>query len=464
MSKKSFIRLDQKERRLLVSFLISAVITCAVLSVGFAYFTPSGNTTSREAMNVLYAVYSIVFLLMLIRFLMLQLKGIKKVSVKGTYWRTTEGIFDFNDPQSIADVLVLWRDYSSSNILQNLHTNRTYDNLMFNIFEKVGFVSFDGERLFVYSNNELVRKLCVETLDKSIASAIAINKILLRDFSCLKQNCYVIDNISEETFKERGSIDGKEATVFYVKKLEDATLALTSSLYQKTENFCTTPCLLAYKKNNDAEVFKASVKRIHSVNYVSDNDGIVSGEEACKKKYYKNEHSGSVSAKSFALVTAIFLFSVAIYNALAGNGNWSQTFFLTSIVASFLLGIFANYLCYLSQEVSEKLNDAGREKIEKIQGLKNFICDFTQLGDKDVNVNYLAIWDEFALFAHFFGLLPNLEPIAQKVGIDFDENDLAPYFKENEIANIVLDCNQKLTCDLPYPDQVRDGVWIIRKS
>lgn len=345
------------------------------------------------------------------------------------YYRDTKGIFDFDDPMSILEVLVLCNDYSGGADFGIELNNENVRRLIVNTMIKTGaIVKITKDEIIVdekkldecdagkklldiyfrtYPNqiNNLYRKAFfhLPTCPKR-----ENEKTLLQQ--AIKPFAFDISNL---TYKRNGN------TIFNFKKASSAYSALieifrsvAAENRKMFKNFNLNSFFESLMLGLDFDASEV-VERLGKYTLKCQKD--------VRKKYFAKGGGKRFPVATFAVVTYLGL---AIYFYRDHLPSLSFYIILLLVPVVFL---FFDYLYYLGRESYEVLNDEGQEIFNKVLGLRHFIVDFTNIPNvKDVS---LIAWDEIAIFANLFGLNEHVREIFKKEGIWLDHAEIYDYFR-----------------------------------
>lgn len=393
------------------------------------------------AQAIVFAIILILLVILLIRAKRKDKKNKRPISV----YRTTEGIFDLDDPESILETIVLYQDYTSENLMQDIRQNHFCNRLLFVIFQKKGWIRYDGQDLFIKKgiDNAYFQDNVIRLLDSSM-KAIALGEELLSEDYC--HSLFVRQsNLIEETDTE---------IIYHINQISEYAKEIRDCLKESAEDIVKN-----WDKTN-ASKFKSGTERMlcHGYTYKDISEMV---ENKVRLKYVDKGKGKTANdrvnpifvAAGSSILFVILLFAVYFIYAISVGFQVSVDFFLGIMIyaESVNLAILATYIRLMREESEEKLTPEGQEIVDKVAGLKMFIKDYTQLKNPSSDKLY-KVWDEFVLFAYIFGLNSQLYWIAKENNMQYQNEELLDYFNKNDdLYKILLKINDDVARCLPYP-------------
>ena len=423
-------------------------------------------------------------------------------------WRTTEGIFDINDPISVVETIVLYQDYTSQTIYKDLRKDDFCNVLLFNVFEKIGWAQYDGGNGDLYLSkgidNKFYKKFCYEPVAKTL-NAIHVGEELLAKEWCLSDFEKEDLNFMETLPSKSGMIG--EVEVYHTKTIQDYGLkikgairrgayamtdrsfsiktGLGNPLFKKdkmeyAKSFENYARMMARHKLDEYEVLEICERDVKRKYFVGSGQKLSKwdGDDIPSSRFSFQMPTGSLNGekkeikwggKVFWLmlvtvtITAIAL--IGAYNMVTGNVVFATL--ISSLVAGYFLSLVIGYSFLLLDEANEQLTPEGKEIVERIAGLKNFIKNYTQLKNPSTD-NLYKIWDEFVLFANLFNLNSSLYEVAKSAGVNFKNQNVLDYFKNNNGAEVLIRTNHCVCQNIVYPNlDYRSGngySWYIKNT
>lgn len=345
------------------------------------------------------------------------------------YYRDTKGIFDFDDPMSILEVLVLCNDYSGGADLGVELSNENVRRLIVNTMIKTGAIVKITKDEIVVDDAKLdeceAGKKLLDIYFRTYPNQI--NNLYRKAFfhlpTCPKRENEktllqqaikpFAFNISNLTSKRKGT------TIFNFKK--------TSSVYSALiEIFRTVAAenrrmFKNFNLNSFFETLMIGLDFDASIVVEKLEKYTLKCQKDVKKKYFAKSGGRRLPVASFAVV--IYL-ALAVY--FYRDHLPSVSFYIILLLVPVVF-FFFDYLYYLGRESSEVLNEEGQEIFNRVLGLRHFIVDFTNIPNvKDAS---LIAWDEIAIFANLFGLNDNVRDIFRKEGIWLKHSEIYDYLR-----------------------------------
>lgn len=422
--------------------LILIVPACCLLNLdeGFVDYLPEG------AFYVQLAVFGALFVLIIIALIVTNRKASNKIHDVANVYRTTEGIFDFDDPQSVVEALVLYQDYTSERLFRDLRSDNYCERIIFNMLEKKGWIKFEDECLYVSkdANNAYVQKLYVAPLENSIKATEIAEAVFEKANKGYKLDPLKKDYVLTEELSEKEGMQG-EVVAYHLDAMKE--------FFDKFGEL-TREVKVDYLSSEDKRAFDDAGVEINHL-LIDHEDEIIMVERDVKQKYFVDKKGNAATHKSSPIITMIFfliLFGAVLVGTHMGvdGMNGANTLSLTAVgfelAGAYVLSLIATYVRLVAEEKSETLNEEGQAIVDKISGLKNFIENYTQLKDPS-NDNLYVIWNEFVFFARMFDLSRTLYEVAKENNKTFDNEEILDYFKETDCVEKVFELNKQVCID-----------------
>ena len=191
--------------------------------------------------------------LLLVWLIVAVVKNKKKRKPTAAY-RTTEKVFNLDDPQSVLETLVLYQEFTSVNLHQDLKNNDRCNKMLFKMFEKAGWVSLAGSNLYVrYDvNNRYYKRFCLDFLDNTLKAVRIAEKLLAKE-----DNKFDFEKEDIEFVKDLGYVEkfGGEVKVYQLNKLYDYITKIRAAIKQTAYHGWT----------GDDVDFNLPIENIHSL-------------------------------------------------------------------------------------------------------------------------------------------------------------------------------------------------------
>ena len=355
-------------------------------------------------------------------------KKIEDISKAG-YFRDTKGIFDFDDPVSILEVLILCNDYAGGVNLGIDLDNDSVKRLIINTMIKSGAI-------VEISPDEIVVN------DKKLAQC-GVGKELMEPYLFKFPN--LVNDVYRRVFFELPSCPKKDKE----KKILEASIKPFAfehdNLVVKDDG---NSCLNLAKSLN---IYKVLIEILRSVaaenrKFMKDfnlNDFFVNLGRApdsfrvsrreiienctldcqrrVKDKYFISSRKRDLVAGGVA--TAIY-FVLAIVTHIGCTSMFAG--YAIMLIAP-LVFAYVEFLYSLASEADEQLTSEGEEIFNKVLGLRQFIVDFTNISNV-YNASVIA-WDEIAILASLFGLNDCIKEIFEREGIKLEHQEIYDYLR-----------------------------------
>ena len=355
-------------------------------------------------------------------------KKIKNISGAG-YYRDTKGIFDFDDPVSILEVLMLCNDYSGGVGLGINLDSENVKRLIINTMIKSGaIVKISDDEIVVNEEklkdcpvgkelmlpyfskfpnlvNGVYRKVFFELPSKpKKAEEAQILQSCIKPFACDYGDLTKKDGgINRFDFKKSSSLFGALIEILRSVAAENRKMGKNFNLNSFFSNLRLT--LDAYQTS--------SQKVIESC--------IISCQKSVKTRFFRNTKKPDYVVGSVA-VAVYFIIAIALHIGSMAALTVYFIFLLAPLVFSYV-----EFLHSLAGEANEELTEEGQGVFDKVLGLRQFIVDFTNIQNID-NVGLIA-WDEIAIFASLFGLNDNVKTIFESEGIKLEHQEIYDYLR-----------------------------------
>lgn len=489
------VRLDVDAGHKFRQSILLTLVCCGL----FLFFQPyligffgSGvelDTVGIIAVGVVFAI----LLILIIAFIILNYKKAKNKIKESTssVWRTTEGIFNLEEPMSVVEALVLYQDYTSQSIHKDLRKDDFYITLLFNIFEKVGWAKYEDGNLYLRKDieNKYYKRFCYEPIAKSIESIKLAEELLDQDYC--KRDFEKEDLVFFEPVSLKDGMTG-QIEVYYLETIADYGRKLKGSIKKNAQgmiNGASNWFEIGRRMNTTTAGFFSGYASQIGRPVLDSAEVLADCEWQVKEKYFlgenKREESGgpsidlpdglgnTTSVQWGGKITLVaFLFTIMFIAILFGVYALVDLTYpplsaaAICIPGAWILSSFATYSIALRNEANEKLTPRGQEIVERIAGLKNFIANYTQLKNP-VSDNIYKIWDEFVLFAYLFNVNSNLYEVARDNGQQFENQSVVDYFESNKGADALIRTNHSVCQHISYPvlkhkvGSLTDTYWTI---
>lgn len=456
------LKLDAAPKRLLTDTIFDS----ALFLVIFYFFESRTEDIDTTGMQVVWIAFAVLLSLLILAIIIVNITGSTRKKSSGGICRDPSLIFDYNNPESIIETLVLYQDYTGEKIGTTLYKNNTSNMLMFNMFEKLGWIQEKDGKLYIKNvDNNYLQRLCVRPLDNAIQ---AFNQV--QEFN--KQNWFSEKIEAPDVYKSaKGDI-----LIYDIDKMLEYSSKVDDCLYSSAYAWRFSIINPVKYNKMSALNFKSMAEKLTYWAAGGNDDCIEYAESVVKRKYYEYKKKSWLGKKLntkndvFALSAILTAVLIAIYyifaqNPLSGIEYGFELFlgnglnFICAILG-LVLGNLSLYFKSLIGEERERLNPAGQEIIDRVYGLKRFIEEFTQI-DKPISNDIYRVWDEFVFFASMFGLNVKLYNVAKYNDTKFDNEKVLKYFEENRTAVKVIDTNYNVCDEIPYPDKDKYG-WRVR--
>ena len=444
------VRIDAEQKRefkaasffvpLIALFLV--VVTGGILRVdaGFVDYLPDG------AFYVQFAVFVAIFALLIIALIVTAKKASKKIHDVANVYRTTEGIFDFDDPQSVVEALVLYQDYTSERLFRDLRNDNYCERIIFNMLSKKGLIKFENECLYVSKDagNAYIKKLYLAPLENTCKALEIAKRVFEKANKGYKFEALAKDYVLTEELPEKEGMQGK-VIAYHLDAMKE--------FFDKFEDL-TTEIKVDYLSSEDKRAFDdAGVEMNHLL--IDHEDEIILVERDVKQKYFVDKH-GEVATHQASPIISMIFFLLLFGAILVGTHilfdmlNGTETLSLTAVgfefAGAYILSLIATYVRLVAQEKSETLNEEGQAIVDKISGLKNFIENYTQLKNP-ASDNLYVIWNEFVFFARMFDVSRTVFEAAKDNGKTFDNEEILDYFKDTDCVEKAFALNKQACID-----------------
>ena len=379
-------------------------------------------------------------------FFLVRSKKRNKAKQTAEIYRSTEGIIDFDDPQSVLEMIVLYQDYISEDLVFDIRKDSLCANLLYNMLTKQELIRLEGQKLYVENVDDFWLEKLILPIDNTIR-AIEVGAEIPSTFNFnldFRSNLVLREEVDDEIVYHLDNI--KEVAQKTRDGIETAT-KWCSQYYDRLRYTQRMPL------DTVSSMFLGKVKKMMSF-LTLPNKILEEVEDAVHTEYvyYEKPHNPyllmtGLSTFFIALLFITFLIATSIIGL-------SQIILLPPAFAAFVLGyilsILATYVILLKEETTEELTDEGEELINRILGLKTFIEEYTQLGEP-ISDKVFGAWDEFVFFAKIFGLNDKLYEIAKENNVEYNNEEMFDYFKKNSIVDDIFDINKKVCSKLRYP-------------
>ncbi len=445
------VRIDSEQKRefkaaagfALLLAIILILPACGIFkpNLGFVDYLPEAVFAFE------FAVFAAIFVLLIIALIVANRKASKKIHDVANVHRTTEGIFDLDDPQSVLETLVLYQDYTSERLFRDLRIDNYCERIIFNMLVKRGWLAFEDGCLFVSqeSDNYYIKKLYLEPIQNTLRVA----EIAERAFNKVNKG-YILDELKkeyvfQEELPEKQGMHGK-VTAYHLEEIKEFFEKLQKLASKVKDDFIL---------KEDKSAFEDAGIEMNGL-FVDHEDEIILVERDVRQKYFVDKKGNSAThrfspilAISFFLLlfAAILVGTHVAYDSFCGADTLSMTAISFEFLGAYFLSLMATYVLLVNEEKSEKLNEEGKAIVDKISGLKNFIHNYTQLKDP-TNDNLYVIWNEFVFFAHMFGLSSKLYDVAKENNKTFDNEGILDYFKDTDCIERVFALNKQVCVDV----------------
>lgn len=397
------------------------------------------------------AIYVVLFIFGVIELSKARIKNKREKKAVSAY-RTTEGIFNLGDPQSIIESIILYQDYTSENLVFDIRKNNYCTKLLYHMLEKSSFIKLENNILYIDKgvDNKWLNELILTPLNGNIKAIQIGESCLVKFWSFSRENVVMFEETQQQLIYHFDTILDYSAKVRAgLKELSD---------YTARENW----------DENKARDIRSYIYDMGEFLYeLWDTSEEI--ENQTRMKYFLPGKRGRTALDRTNPATCMFGYSfLYISIPLATNILFSMAWcgaaewFLSSIVAficSYPLAIIKTYTRLMKDEAEEVLTPEGQEIVDKIAGLKMFIKDYTQLKNPSTD-NLYKIWDEFVLFAKLFGFNDKLYEIAKENGMEYENDELLDYFsKNNPILDNINKTNENVCLRIPYPVSKGRSAW-----
>lgn len=366
--------------------------------------------------------FGVIFLIYFLIFLVVFKKSKKKIKPTTAY-RSTEKVFDFDNPQSILESVVLYQDYCSKNIIKkDLRQDNNCNYLLFNTFKKAGWLKTTEEDVILRTDvkNPIYQTICYGALEGTLNSIVEAESILRKnnnvEFSFKKQ---------DELFKENG-----DYKIYHIHVIKDYAVELKRTLNKSVDELRTWKFKDWQEKESLAKFGEIHAKKMYE-NYVNfNNENVIDYvEREVQKKYFKNSKKMIAAGLKALLICFgnVALLAICCAHLTGIDLSFQQHLLLAAEYVT--LALFSLYIVFLNEEASEQLNPDGEQIYNKIAGLEYFIRDFTSIEDPlDEQITQM-IWGDFIFFTAVFDLNTDVYEFAKKLGIEYKEEEIFDYFQ-----------------------------------
>ena len=412
---------------------------------------------------VVLIVFAVLLGLIIVTIVTANAKGVKKRKTDSGICRDPSLVFNYNDPESIIETLILYQDYTGNQLNKSLYKNNLLNTIVFNMFKKLGWTREEDGKLYIKNvDNNYLQYLCIRPLDNTIQA-----------FSQAQE----FNN--QEWFDKKIEAPGNYKTVegdtliYDIDKMTEYSSKVFKCIEDSARRWCQGKGIKeSFKVYNgsNANRFENMALSLTRWRAGSNNEGIDYAEKTVKEKYFaeKTVEKARKESKKSESLTGIYVLSailaiafLIVYHVFGQNATFNTKALINFICVVFGLSL-GNLFLYsksLIREAGEELNPDGQEIIDRIYGLKRFIEEYTQLKNPSSD-NVYRVWDEFAFFAGMFGLNDKLLNVAKENGMEYDNEKVLEYFEANETMMKVIATNYNVCGHVPYPCE-DDKQWKI---
>lgn len=433
------VRLDTEQKKEFKAAAIIVPIIALIALLPLLNFVDSDRAAeaSDGGFFAELIVFALLFVVLIVALIVSFRKASKKVHDETIVYRTTEGIFNLDDPQSVVEALVLYQDYTSEHLFADLRADNYCERVLFNMFVKKGYLKLESDCLYVSkeANNTYIKNFYLIPLQNT-CHVIELFKQALKNTN----QDYNLTKLDVEKTALVEELPGEEGmcgavVAYHLNNIKE---------YLEKLKKLAKECKKGYRSRDNKDVFENSGIQMNRL-LVDHEDEIVVVERDVRQKYFTNTSGGAspviVSILFMLLFVAVMVGSYYLVGSINDVVYLNPLPFFPAILGAGILSVLATYVWLLNEEKAEMLNERGKAIVDKISGLKNFIQNYTQLKDPSNDTLYV-IWDEFVFFAYMFGLSSNLYDAAKDHGKTFDNEGVLDYFKETNCVDRAFDLNR----------------------
>lgn len=184
------IKLDAVPRRKIITSIVTVVLYLGILF--FSFCIPQKNTPDYTIIPFAFGVNSLIFagilVFLLVSITITQKRGEKKRKQDSGICRDPSLVFDFSDPESVVETMILYQDYTGEKLSKSLYENNRCNMIVYNMFTKLGWIKLEDDILYVKSgvNNDYLNHFCIRPIENALKAFEEAQKLNDHDWFAQK--------------------------------------------------------------------------------------------------------------------------------------------------------------------------------------------------------------------------------------------------------------------------------------